>query len=327
MKIGDMTSLPRNILAAGAAHIDRRGRASASYRPASSNPGRTEEAVGGAVFNAAVALRMWDAEVTLVSARGGDLAGDAVAQTLEAEGIRDLGITWLDRRTPSYTAILDDRGELVAGIADMELYDLLGARALSRRHIREAIARSDALLLDANLPPGGIAHLLQAFRERPVAAIGVSPAKVVKLRPHLPELSVVFLSRGEAAGLVEAPGGAGCGTLARLLFERGARRAVVTDGALDAAVLDAGDVFLQAPPPVSDVRDVTGAGDTLAAVAGLAFLQGEAFLESVRLGMAAASRLISAAPEPGQDLAVIRRIALEMPSPRRAGPTELSSGL
>lgn len=306
------------VFAAGAAHFDRRGRAFGPFRPAASNPGRIEETAGGAVFNAAVALRLCGAAVTLVSARGGDADGEAIALVLEAAGIGDLGITWLDRRTASYAAILDDRGDLVAGIADMALYDLLGARALSRRHIRDAAARSDALLLDANLPAGGIAALLAAFEGRPSAAIGVSPAKVLKLRPHLPLLSAVFLSRAEAAGLADAAPEAPAPILAELLAKAGAARAVVTDGGGEGAILDGGHVVLQTPPRVDGVRDVTGAGDTLAGVAAFAFFRGRPFIESARLGMAAASLHISVAAFPDDGLAGIERLAADMPPPRRA---------
>ncbi|MBC8131139.1 MAG: carbohydrate kinase, partial [Rhizobiaceae bacterium] len=285
------------------------------------NPGSVTETVGGAIFNAAAALGAFGASVRLVSCRGGDADGALVADALSHAGIEDLSVTWLDRRTASYTAILDDRGELVAGIADMAIYDLLSPRVLSRRHLRDALEGADAVLVDANLPGPTVDHLVAAAGQRIVAAIGVSPAKATRLARALPRLSVVFLSRAEAASIVEASSATGIAVIARLLAEAGAQRAVVTDGPSEVAILDAdGSVLLQSPPPVARLRDVTGAGDTLAGVATVALIGGATLLDAARLGMAAASRRIGADGVSGPDgVASIRVVAAEMAPPRPIG--------
>ena len=81
-------------------------------------------------------MRRLGAEVRLCSARGGDPAGERVEEALDAAGIADHSFVWLDRATATYTAILDDRGDLVAGIADMAIYDLLGRRVLAPAPVR-----------------------------------------------------------------------------------------------------------------------------------------------------------------------------------------------
>lgn len=326
MKVTPMTKDAPTILAIGAAHLDRRGRPTGTFRKAASNPGVVEESIGGAIFNAACALRLFGVGVVLVSARGGDASGAAVTEAVQTAGMTDLSVTWLDRQTASYTAILDAGGDLVAGIADMAIYDLLAPRVLSRRHLREAMPDADALLLDANLPASTIAHLTSVFAGRPVSAIGVSPAKAVRLSPQLSAISTLFLSRAEAGAIVEASAATGIAVLARLLAEAGAKRAVITDGASDVAILDGGSVLLQAPPKVVRIRDVTGAGDTLAAVATLALLEGASLADAVRLGMAAASRRIGAASvgagaqtsalANAEAVAAIRTVAVAMAPPR-----------
>ncbi|MEF2072296.1 PfkB family carbohydrate kinase [Consotaella aegiceratis] len=276
------------ILLAGAAHIDRRARAVDGFVPAASNPGRLVAQAGGSVLNAGLALRAAGAKATYLGARGGDADGELVGQTLAEAGIHDCPLTWLDRTTPSYTAILDDRGDLVAGIADMALYDLLSPRAFQRRHIRTMIAEADALLVDANLPPRSVEYFVREAGARPSAAIGVSPAKVVRLSGALPDLSVLFVSRAEACALAQGDPDAGVGALAFRLRALGCRRAVVTDGPRSAAILEDGAVQLQAPIPISDSMDVTGAGDTLAGIALLSLCRGLSLYEGARLGMASA---------------------------------------
>ena len=48
--------------------------------------------------------------VRLVSPRGGDADGDIVAAAAEAAGVEDTPFTFLDRATPSYTAIIERDG-------------------------------------------------------------------------------------------------------------------------------------------------------------------------------------------------------------------------
>ncbi|MCB8838144.1 PfkB family carbohydrate kinase [Aurantimonas sp. VKM B-3413] len=290
-----------HIFVAGAAHIDRRAKADAPYRPAASNPGRLVDAPGGAAFNAAIALKATGAHVTFHGARGGDADGKRVEKAIASAGLDDASVTWLDRPTPSYTAILDDHGELIAGIADMALYDLVGPRLFSRRHVRASIAAADAFLLDANLSRLAIEKLMEKAGDRPVLAIGVSPAKVRRLLGILPSLTAIVLSRAEAASLAEATPSTNLVLLAELVAELGARCAVVTDGPHEAAIVEGERIVLQRPPIVRP-RDVTGAGDTLSAVALAGLCGGLGWIAAVRRGLVAASLRISLEHFPPADL-------------------------
>ena len=299
----------------GAAHVDRRAKADGPFHPGASNPGVLADSPGGSAFNAAVALQALGCSVAFLGARGGDDDGRRIAAEIDACGLRDLSATFLDRKTPTYTAVIDDHGELVAGIADMALYELLGPKLLKRRNVRDAIAAAEALIIDANLPSETIVAALEAAGARPVAAIGVSPAKVRRLLPVLPQLSALFLSRAEAAALVEVTAATNLRLIAELLAELGTRRAVISDGALEAAVLDAGKLVFQRPPVVRPA-DVTGAGDTLAAVASAAHLQGTSFLDSARRGIAAASLRVCAPIFPPNDFsAEIERLCEHLTDP------------
>lgn len=312
-----MIPSPVSIIVVGAAHLDRRARSSVAFQPGASNPGIVTETVGGAAFNAALAMRLFGADVRLCTTRGGDPAGERVADASEAAGIDEHAFVWLDRTTATYNAILDDRGDLVAGIADMAIYDLLGKRLLRQRRVRRDLAEADGLLLDANLPAETISYLLDRFKDRPSAAIAVSPVKAFRLFPSVAHLGALFLSRAEAAALVEMTPATDVVRLARALMEIGLRRAVVTNGPQEAAVIENGVIQLQAPPAVASLRDVTGAGDTLAGVAFQAFVAGRPFMEAVRLGMAAASRRISMeASAASETTDTIARTAEAMMPPR-----------
>lgn len=155
------------LLAVGGAHMDRRGQIVGDYAPGASNPGVMREEVGGGAFNAAAAARQMGARVLFLSARGGDAQGAAVSQAILTAGLEDLSSTFLDRRTATYTAILDRSGDVITALADMSIYETALPRQISRRKTRDAIAASDAVLADANMPADESAacwRLLRASR-------------------------------------------------------------------------------------------------------------------------------------------------------------------
>jgi len=292
-----MSATPPRLLAIGGAHVDRRGRATVPFVTGASNPGIMQEEIGGGVFNAARAASWRGAAVSLLSVRGGDAAGEAVGSAIAAAGIRDLSVTFLDRRTASYTAILDDRGDVAAALADMALYDQVFVKQMGRRAARDAAAAADALLLDANLPAAAIGRALRLAGGKPAYGIAISPAKVVRFADHLADVSCLFLNLREAAALV---GEGSPATRLRALAHMGLRRAVLTRGADPVLALDHDRIFEIAPPEIASVADVTGAGDALAGASVAALALGRPFAQALREGVAAATlavRAATAAPE------------------------------
>lgn len=111
--------MKKKILVLGGAHIDRRGRISGETAPGASNPGTWFEEPGGGGFNAARNLARLGFQVTMISPRGGDPMGETVGEAADFAGIDDRPFVFLDRKTPSYTAIIEKDGNLVIALADM----------------------------------------------------------------------------------------------------------------------------------------------------------------------------------------------------------------
>ncbi len=242
-----MTRSP-HLLAFGGAHIDRRGYVSGAYMPAASNPGTLREEVGGGTFNALRWAVRRGLAASLCSMRGGDDAGDRVARATNAAGIRDLSAVFLDRATPSYTALIDADGELIAGLADMGLYDLAFPKQMRRSKLREAAAGADALLCDANLPTAALERCLDLAGGKPCFGIAISPAKVVRFTPLLGRLSVLFMNRREAVAMTgQATTGTGA-ELVAALRRFGLEAGVVTGGGGPLLGYDADGAFTATPP-------------------------------------------------------------------------------
>ncbi|WP_043614581.1 carbohydrate kinase family protein [Ensifer sp. ZNC0028] len=273
----------------GGAHIDRRGRISGTTAPGSSNPGSWFEEAGGGGFNAARNMARLGHSVRMISTRGGDAAGEMVTAAAAAAGVIDTPLTFLDRQTPSYTAILENDGNLVIALADMELYRLFSPRQLQRRALREVIATSQLVLTDANLPEETIAALAQsaAGNGRLVAGIAVSPAKVIRYRPCLSHLSFLFMNESEARALT-GKDAAEANEWPSLLRSVGLTGGVVTRGGRAVVAFDGEDTCVAVPPALPALADVTGAGDALASGFLSARLGGHAINACLRHGIAAA---------------------------------------
>jgi sugar/nucleoside kinase (ribokinase family) len=275
------------IFAVGGAHLDRRGQSSVPFVPGASNPGIMREEPGGGVFNALrlVVQRGIDAEI--MSARGGDRIGEMIGAAIESSGIVDGSVVFMDRATPSYTAILDEYGDVVAAIADMQLYELALPRQLRRRKVRDCIAIADAVFCDANLPSDALQRIAALAGERPLFALAISPAKVPRLRPVFGNLTCLFMNRREALALTSLGPDAALRDLYDALRADGLHSAVISNGS-GAALAFAGDmVFTITPPEVNDIADVTGAGDALAGGAIAALVRGAALDQAFREGLAA----------------------------------------
>ncbi len=282
------------LLAVGGAHVDRRGRMTAPFVPGASIPGAMREDVGGGAFNALRGAVQRGAKGTLMSVRGGDAAGDAVAAAIAASGIEDLSAVFLDRVTPSYTALLDRDGDVVAALADMSLYELTFAKQLRRSKAREAVAEADAVLCDANLPEAALCKLAE-ISDKPLFAIAISPAKAVRLRPILAGLSCLYMNRREAAVLAGTAADSAPEALAQGLRAAGLGRGVITAGGSAVFAFDRDGLTVIEPPAPRKVVDVTGAGDALAGTATVAIMRGLRLDAALREGVAAAVLAIECA--------------------------------
>ncbi len=292
-----------DIVALGGAHIDRRGRISGTTAPGASNPGTWRQEAGGGVFNCARSLARLGHGVTLVSPRGGDAEGEAVAAAAAAAGVVDRPFTFLDRRTPSYTAIMEHDGNLVIALADMELYALFSPRRLAVRQVRELLDAAGFLLTDANLPAETLAAIARAAATRRIglAGIGISPAKIVRFLSVLEGIDWLFMNEAEAEALTgERP--ADPRGWPAILRARGLRGGAITRGSRELVAWDARSMAVLTPPPLDRIGDVTGAGDGFAAGFLHCRLEGGSLGEAVAHGAASARLALASEMATAEDL-------------------------
>lgn len=282
----------RPLLCIGAANLDRKLRSIAAMQLGTSNPATAEEVYGGVARNIAENLARLGLPVALLTAVGDDGAGRNLQDHAEAIGIDTRGSLKLpDAATGTYTAILDDQGELVLALADMALYDRITSAFLaSRQPQRSAAAMTVA---DLNLPADSITALLESARTEnvPLVIVAVSQAKMARLPADLGGLRLLILNRGELetrAGRAlptEADVRAACNAVRA----QGAQDVIVTCGSQGVYHTRGGELVWLAAHQAA-VMDVTGAGDAFSAAVCWSLYQGNDDLTlACRRGLKAAT--------------------------------------
>jgi pseudouridine kinase len=247
-----------------------------------------------------------------------------VARAAEEAGLEDYPLTFLDRATPSYSAILEPDGNLVTALADMALYDLVPARRLLTSRFLARLDRADLLLADANLPEDSLSALCEAARQRtiPVAAIAVSPAKVVRWQASLPALTLLAMNIAEAATLTGHPllqvqPGLRAEAVAKALMQIGLVGGMISDGSGPVMAFAESEILSFSPPPLAHLADVTGAGDALASGFIDGWLAGGSLASNLARGIALARLTLEAVGPVRQDLsaALLAQTLAAMPEP------------
>ncbi|MEZ5872194.1 MAG: PfkB family carbohydrate kinase [Nitratireductor sp.] len=294
------------------AHMDIAARLFASPVAGSSNPGKLVLQPGGAGLNAASVAASLGLSSSLAGPVGDDGHGVEIRKAVAARGIQDHLVTISGQPSGTYTAVMAPDGEMVIGIADLALYEMVDAPWFAM-HCRAALDAATLWFLSANLDAGALVELAEmagTAGHRLLAAATVSPAKAVRLRPCLSRLDIIFTNLKEARALVDAPG-ADAVALARLLIASGTRSGVISQGAGPAIFWENGTTGTISPPRVEKIVDVNGAGDALAGATLAGLAKGRTLAEALPSAIIAAQMTL-ASPEPfveGLDLARLDALA------------------
>jgi sugar/nucleoside kinase (ribokinase family) len=297
----------------GGAVLDAKVRTRSAVVLGTSNPGTASSGVGGVGRNIAENLARLGTPTELVAAVGDDLAGRTVLAHTRGAGVGCDNVRTSVFPTGTYTAVLDDGGDLVIAVADMRATDELGVADLHA--VPALLGDVDALVVDANLASAPVRWLLGAAAQAGVLAV-VEPVSVAKagevapaldgtvpvhtLTPNVDELGALVGREvpDTVAGVVEAAG---------VLHGRGVEHVWVRRGTrgslLCVAAADGGPprVVRVSASPV-EVADVTGAGDAMTAGYVHALLSGADVVEAARYGQVLAALTCASADTVRSDL-------------------------
>jgi ribokinase len=236
-------------------------------------PGRGETIVGtlfrrdhgGKGSNQAIGAARLGAEVSLLTAVGGDVFGDAAAELWAEEGV-DAGAVYR-APLPTMTAAI-----IVEPSGDNRIVIVPGAlSALTPAHVdafARRIAAADVLLVQLEIPLGTALYALEVARAAGVRTV-LNPAPAPP-EPIAPIADYVTPNETEARSVAGSQG--------VLVVTRGDQGA------------ELGDVHVPAFP--ARTVDTTGAGDAFCAAFAVALARGASDLDAVRWGCAAGAHMV-----------------------------------
>ncbi len=264
-----------DMLCIGGINLDRKLKALQALLPGSSNACVATESPGGVARNVAENLARLGLRVSLVGYVGQDAAAQTVLAPLRKLGVEtDSCLVSQAGNTGSYTAVLDARGQLVMGMADMTLTEWLTPELL----VPATAGQSAPLwMADMNLPASSLMWLAAtAYAKKQILVmLAVSEPKMDRLPSDLRGINTLVMNRGELSALGFSHNEVRA-AFAKL-HAHGLQRLVVTLGEEGVACIEAGQdhaMLIESELPHDlKVLDVSGAGDAFCAGLCASFLR------------------------------------------------------
>ena len=239
---------------------------------------------GGKGANQAVAAARAGADVVFVGSVGQDAAGERTIAALRNEGI-DVSHLSVDSSAPTGVALVtvaDDGENHIAVVAGAN--DRLSGAQVTAALAELGMQSDDVCLISFEIGDEAIAAAA-TYAARVGAAVLVNPSPARTLVPDVLNAKPILLPNASEAAHLSGLSGT---PAAWWLHDLTGAPVVMTVGAQGATVIDRGEEYSIAPPVV-EVVDTTGAGDTFAGVLAAQIAQGHELRSAVEHAVVAAA--------------------------------------
>jgi pseudouridine kinase len=276
------------VLVIGGANVDVKAKTSADHIPRTSNPGVVTIKAGGVGRNIAHNLARLGADVTLLSVIGTDAFGDMLISETNKAGVNTQVIIRTNQTTGSYVATLDEKGELITAVSDMDLLSLLTQDIIEKN--KDLIMANNHIISDCNLSE----ETLNEIAKQSASRLIIEPVSVAKSQKLLNLLAnhKIYLATPNLDQIEALTGTRDIPTAIKALHKLGLQKIVIHAGEQGAFASD-GKTFTHIPSTAQKIIDVTGAGD--AATAGLVhgLMKNLPLADAAKLGQDMAARVIA----------------------------------
>lgn len=169
------------VLVLGASIVDILGFSQSAYNQKDSIPGKIKISLGGVCRNIAENMARVGVNTKFISILGDDEQGRNILEHSNIIGYNmDHSLLLENKRTPTYMAILDENGEMVSAVVDMNSLDEMDEDFIDSK--KEIICNSEYTFLDADNPKL-MEHILTAYSGKtkfvldPVSAVKAEKVK------------------------------------------------------------------------------------------------------------------------------------------------------
>ena len=278
-------------------------------------PGTVLRTPGGVVRNIGENCSLLGLDCFLLSLRGDDEAGRDVVRQSEASGLDCSSCKAVaGEATSTYSALLNEKGEMVYAVNQMELIDKIDPPYLKERE--DLISSADAIVLDANLPAESLEYLCSRYRGSIALIDPVSTIKFSKLKGVLQGVKILKPNSIEAESFsgITLQSESDYFKACEFFLNRGVESVYLSAGKSGIFYMDSisGSKGHIAPVPISPLS-VTGAGDAASAALVFSALSGLSSSESAWMAnlTAAASLLSPRAINSKLSLSYIKQLSKE----------------
>lgn len=295
----------------GSANIDVAGYSHESLNYADSNPGKIKFTPGGVGRNIAQNLALLGNKAWLLSAVGSDFYGQSLLTQTNQSGVYvDKCLIVPGENTSSYLSLLDNTGEMLVAINDMNISNAITAEYLAQHG--EFIQRAKVIVADCNISEEALAWILDNAANVPVFVDPVSAWKCVKVRDRLNQIHTLKPNRLEAETLsgIALSGREDVAKVAAWFHQHGLNRLVLSMGGDGVYYSDISGESGWSAPIKTNVINVTGAGDAMMAGLASCWVDGMPFAESVRFAQGCSSMALSCEYTNNPDLSIANVISL-----------------
>ena len=269
------------------------GFTSHQYRSHDSNPGRVKVSFGGVCRNIAENMARMGAKTKFISVLGNDEKGKSILKHSKSIHV-DMSDSLIveGASTPTYVAILDEKGEMVSAIVDIDVDHHLTPEFIDSK---SAIIEGAEYMFFGADNPQILEYMVKKYDKKTKFVLDpVSAAKATMIKHLLPYFHTIKPNRHEAEVL--------CGFKIKTIDDvRRAGKYFLSLGIQHVFIsLDAEGVYYctseeegVVKPNQVDVVNVTGAGDSFIAGVGYSYLNQLSVLETVKLAQTMAIITIS----------------------------------
>ena len=200
---GYITAPEKKIVVIGGSNLDLKAY-SKNYLKNTSNPGFVKESLGGVGRNIAENLGILGQDVILLTAIGDDHFGHKLlAETKKSNvNLEHVKIS-NNKRTGLYLAHLDEKGELIAAISDMEIMNSIDLDYLKEK--RKIIKNAHLVIFDTNLSIEAMEYIINITDKNNIKTLAetVSVDKSKKLIDYLDKIDYISPNIAEAETLLD----------------------------------------------------------------------------------------------------------------------------
>ena len=277
----------KEVLCIGGANVDRKIHALETLEFGTSNPAESSQSPGGVARNIAENLGKLGCQTALLTVVGKDQEGEWLLDYTKA--FVDVSPSHIkpNASTGTYTAVLDKNGEMAIALADMFIYDDVETDYIEKKW--GYFASSEIIVLDTNFPAAVLKHIIERCHTSniPLCITPVSSPKIKKLPEDLHGVTWLVLNRDEAEALskMSISNENDLAIAGEIILKKGVENVVITRGKDGLYFVSSNGQSGTLSPPSINIKDVTGAGDSL--VSGIIYghLHSLSIEEACKLGM------------------------------------------